>query len=120
MNKTDKKKFTSLCEKWGWEATYDGEDNWTIRKFSPEGEDWTISLSGSTISELADDLNNYYESLDPEEHAAEIYNAKHSGSEDARRFYADAPDSLRALLEDAEDMQSEVHALCEALYRACE
>lgn len=120
MNKTDKKKLASLCEKWGWDATYDGKDNWTISRYSNAGEDWPISLTGSTLQELADDLNGYYENFDPEEHAAEIYCAKHSGDPNKESFYADAPDSLRALLEDAEDMQSEVYALCEAIYRACE
>lgn len=110
-------KFTNICNEHGWRLIVDGRDEFTVEKWSPAGEDWPISLSGSTLCEVAADLDQYIQNYDPEEHASEILVAKRSGSEDARRFYAAAPDSLRELLDDAECMKRECEELRDALYK---
>lgn len=84
---------------------YDYEEKggcYELEAWSPEGEDIIIILRGSTLAELAHDAYEAWADFDADEHAAEIYTAKHSGNEDAQRFYAAAPDSLRDLLKDAE------------------
>lgn len=84
-------------------SVYDcGGGSFEFSTYSPAGENVIISLDGSTLAELAKDARSAAEAFDAEEHAAEILVKKRSGTEDERRFYAAAPDSLRDLLEDAE------------------
>ena len=86
-----------------------------LEAWSPAGEDVIISLCGDTIEELAHDAQEAWDGFDPEEHAAEILVAKRAGDENARRFYAAAPDSLRDLLEDAEAIDAMYKGVCESL-----
>ena len=84
-------------------SVYDcGGGSFEISTYSPAGENVIINLDGSTLAELAKDARSAAEAFDAEEHAAEILVKKRSGTENERRFYAAAPDSLRDLLEDAE------------------
>ena len=84
-------------------SVYDcGGGSFEISTYSPAGENMIISLDGSTLAELANDIQEARENFDAEEHAAQILVAKRAGTKEAKRFYAAAPDSLRDLLEDAE------------------
>ena len=123
MNKSHHKRFRAICEENGWKsvrdgATTDGTSQWTIEKWSPAGEDWPISLEGDTLRELADDLAAYIRDYEPEEHAGEIFLAKRKGDANTRRFYADAPDSLKDLLADAYAMRGECEKLWTAIHIA--
>ena len=97
-----------------------GGGSFEISTYPPAGENVLISLDGSTLAELANDARNAAEAFDAEEHAARILTAKRSGTENERRFYADAPDSLRDLLEDAEEIAKLHKALFQALKTAAE
>jgi hypothetical protein len=101
-------------------SVYDcnGGGSFEISTYSPAGENVIISLDGSTLAELAADVRNAAEAFDAEEHAAIILVAKRSGTADERRFYADAPDSLRELLEDAEAIKALYESLAAALCNA--
>ena len=86
-----------------WNLYYSfGDSSPEISTYSPAGENVLICLNGSTLAELANDAREAREDFNPEEHAVQILTAKRSGTENERRFYAAAPDSLRDLLEDAE------------------
>lgn len=81
-----------------------------IESWSPEGEDVIITLRGATLAQLAADAREAWECFDAEEHAAEILVAKRTGTAEQQRYYAGAPDGLRDLLADAEEIKS-MHGL---------
>lgn len=81
-----------------------------IESWSPEGEDVIITLRGATLAQLAADAKEAWENFDAEEHAAEILVAKREGTAEQQRYYAGAPDSMRDLLADAEEIKS-MHGL---------
>ena len=89
-----------------------------ISTYSPAGENVLITIRGATFDALANDAKEARECFDAEEHAAQILTAKRTGDENARRFYASAPDSLRALLEDAEAIDGMYVKLISALEKA--
>ena len=102
-------------------SVYDcGDGSFELSTYSPVGENVIINLYGSTLAELANDARQAAEAFDAEEHAARILTAKRSGTENERRFYAAAPDSLRDLLEDAEEIAKLHKALFQALKTAAE
>lgn len=103
-----------------WSVYDSGDGLFELSTYSPAGENVIINLFGLTLAELANDARNAAEAFDAEEHAAQILVAKRSGTENERRFYAAAPDSLRDLLEDAEEIAKLHKALFQALKTAAE
>lgn len=101
-----------------WRIMPCGDYCWEVENWSPSGEDVIITLRGKTLGELAHDAEEAWECFDADEHAAEILTAKRSGDENARRFYAAAPDSLRDLLKDAEAIDAMYKAVYETLSAA--
>lgn len=100
-------------------SVYDcGGGSFEFSTYSPAGENVIINLDGSTLAELANDARQAPEAFDAEEHAARILIAKRAGTEQARRFYAAAPDSLHDLLEDAEAIKALHESLAAALRAA--
>jgi len=89
-----------------------------IETWSPAGEDVIITIRGATLVDLWRDAMEATEAFDAEEHAAQILIAKRTGDENAKRFYAAAPDGLRALLEDAEAIVKLHKALVNELQKA--
>lgn len=100
---TDKQR--KICEDLGWEV-YETEDDIEFRKYSSLGEDFSFSVSANKFLE---DLCDYYEAFDPEEHAAMWHNARHCT--------AGVPQSLRALLDDAIEIDGMLEDLCIELSR---
>lgn len=88
--------------------------------YSPAGENVIFTLWGDGLPTLAADAREAWENFDAEEHAAEILIEKRTGDGDVRRFYAAAPDSLRALLEDAEAIKAMYGRVADALEAAAE
>ncbi len=78
-----------------------GDCLYEIYRHSPDGEEVLMTIQGSTLGEMSDSAFAYYDDFDADDHAAEIYHAKHHGTESERRFYASAPDDLEALMKDA-------------------
>lgn len=100
---TDKQR--KICEDLGWEA-YETEDDIELRKCSSLGEDFGFSVKADKFLE---DLRDYYEDFDPEEHAAMWYNARNN--------VGGVPQSLRALLDDAIEIDGMLENLCIELSR---
>ena len=100
---TDKQR--KICEDLGWEV-YETEDDIELRKCSSLGEDFGFSVKADKFLE---DLRDYYEYFDPEEHAAMWYNARHN--------VRGVPQSLRALLDDAIEIDGMLENLCIELSR---
>lgn len=98
-------KQRKICEDLGWEV-YETEDDIELRKCSSLGEDFGFSVKADKFLE---DLRDYYEDFDPEEHAATWYNAKNN--------VRGVPQSLRALLDDAIEIDGMLENLCIELSR---
>lgn len=94
------------------------DDSCDVEFWSPVGEDCPVGLNGKTLRELADDAKKAYEAFDPEDHAAQIYHAKHYGSEEDKRFYAGEPERLHDLLEDAESIKESYRDIWQKLEAA--
>lgn len=89
-----------------------------VETHSPSGEDVIVSLQGDSLDDMSRFVKEYYEDFDPDDHAAQIYHAKHYGSEDEQRFYASAPGDLQALIEDANWIDGAIKEVADALYDA--
>jgi hypothetical protein len=101
-----------------WSVSGSPAEGWDFECYSPQGEDVIFSVTGRTMREIAEDARQGAEAFDAEEHAAAILIAKRTGEEDMRRYYASAPDSLRALLEDADWIDAAQAALASELEKA--
>lgn len=100
-----------------WEVSSYGDGGFELSSYSPAGENILMSLVGDTLDDMARFAESYYNDFDPQDHAAKIYHAKHYGTADEQRFYASAPEDLKDLIEDAEDIDNMYYsvylALCE-------
>ena len=78
----------------GWDVYCDGDGSVELYQFSPAGEDFGFTVSESNLIE---DVKDYAESFDSEEHAAMWYDAKQRGIR--------CVPSLHELVEDADAIQ---------------
>ena len=103
-----------------WEVSSCGDGDFELSSYSPAGENIVMSLDGDTFDEMARFAEGYYNDFDPQDHAAQIYHAKHYGTEDDQRFYAGAPDDLEDLLEDAKAIDEMYYSVYQKLCKAYE
>lgn len=108
-----KEDLEKLLPDWNVSDFQDG--SFDLSRYSPEGEDVFVSIRGDTYGELHSKAKDEYERFDPEDHAAQIYHVKHYGSEEERRYFAPAPDSLQDLLEDAKAIKEMLRELAKVL-----
>ena len=101
-----------------WHVYAEADDMFELSRHSPLGEEILLDVQGKTLDELADSAFQYYDDFDADDHASEIYHAKHHGDENARRFYASAPDDLGMLLKDARDIDNMYYEVGDKLRQA--
>lgn len=101
----------------GWKVYVSGDDV-ELTRHSPAGEEVCVSLTLDTAAEMAKQASAYYNYFDPDDHAAQIYHAKHYGSDDQQRFFTGAPDSLEDLVADAHAIDNLYYKIYEALNNA--
>ena len=77
-----------------------------VEWFSPAGEDVIAALHGNSLRELTNAAMTVWADFDPDDHACQIYHAKHYGSLEDKRFYSRAPATLDELREDANCIKS--------------
>ena len=99
-------------------SLYGDKGSFEISTYSPAGENVIIAIEGTTLSELEESAREAWEWFDAEKHAAKILIAKRAGTKEEKRFFASAPDSLKALLEDANAIDRVYQTLYAALQRA--
>ena len=118
MAKITKETMEKLFPDWHVsECNYDNyEKGFEFSMHSPAGEEFLIDVCGETFCDMARNVEDYYNGFDADDHAAQIYHAKHYGSEDEQRFYASAPDSLQDLIEDARWIDSRIWDVREVLW----
>lgn len=90
-----KQELFDLIENQGWKI-YDNSDQGYIdlENYSPAGEDLYVTIQGESLCEIAQDLQQYAQNFNAEEHAAGWY-GRNNGE----------PSSLRTLLADADEIQ---------------
>lgn len=116
MAKVTKERLESILP--DWEVSSCGDGDFELSSYSPAGENIVMSLDGDTLDEMARFAESYYNDFDPQDHAAQIYHAKHYGSADEQRFYAGAPEDLEDLIADAKEIDEMYYAVYQALYSA--
>lgn len=98
--KANIKNLLAYIESLGWNVYCDG-DGWVeLSQFSSAGEDFSFTVSENNLIE---DVKDYAESFDSEEHAAMWYDAGQSGVRGVPSF----PE----LVEDAESIQEMLNEL---------
>lgn len=103
-----------------WEVSSYGDGGFELSSYSPAGENVIMSLAGDTLDEMARFAESYYNDFDPQDHAAQIYHAKHYGTECEQEFYAGAPSDLEDLLEDAKAIDEMYYSVFQKLCKAYE
>ena len=101
-----------------YKLSFDDGNSLELEFWSPAGEDMPITLSGDNLRELVKDAEKQWEDFDADDHAAQIYHAKHYGSDEMKRFYAGAPDSLEDLVEDAKAIKATYKDIFDRLDKA--
>lgn len=91
--------ITDICEKFGWSVTEESDNCLYISKYSRAGEDFGFSVSKE---DAIKEIIQYADDFDVDEHV---------------KMWIDgpgAPTSIRALLEDAEDIEQDLDELADA------
>lgn len=97
---TNLENLFAYIETLGWDVYCDGDGSVELYQFSPAGEDFGFTVSESNLIE---DVKDYAESFDSEEHAAMWYDAGQSGVRGVP--------SLHELVEDADAIQEMLNDL---------
>ena len=92
----------AVCEDLGWTVREYDSGTAELSQYSPAGEDFSFAVRCACIAE---DVRDYYEDFDSEEHAAMWYGGP------------GAP-NLHTLLEDAEDLEEMLEDLAVSLEQA--
>ena len=99
-----------IIEDQGWsihECTFVGDKkSYEFEQYSPAGEDFIFAVEAETPEELVESIQEYYDSFDPDEHAAMWI--EHRGERGC-------PSSIRALIDDAEAIDGMLRDLATAL-----
>lgn len=104
MTEKLKSLLVSKAEELGWKVNID-ENFWEFQKYSPAGEDFWLSISGEDV---VDELLEYYEEFDTEDHVMGLMEAKKNG-------FRGVP-SLKELVEDADAIEKMIEELYDALH----
>lgn len=95
-----------VANEWGWRmyvaGEVDGEMSIDFSQYSNAGEDFWFSASGHTPQELANDVMEYARDFSLDEHVRSVMDMR------------GAP-GLRELLDDAEEIETNLEALADAL-----
>lgn len=100
-----RKKYQDACEKLGWSLTDEGDGSIRVSQYSPEEEDFSISVSADNFVK---DVRDQYEGFDVDEHVEMWLEARRNG-------VRGVPTSIRALVEDAEAIDSMLEKLADTL-----
>jgi len=97
--------YRDVFDDLGWNVTEYG-DYIEIQKYSPAGEDFLITISKDNF---VDELVNYYNNFEPEDHAADFYIAGRNG------LIKGVP-NLHVLLQDADEIDKMLELLIIKLF----
>jgi len=92
------------AEELGWSLYIDDNGGWEFGKYSPAGEDFYFYANGEDIVK---EVYEYYEGFDPDEHAKMWV--------EAQGRVPGVPNSIRTLIDDAEEIDEMLMELAYAL-----
>lgn len=104
MNDKLRRLIEDKANELGWSVSRDDEDGWEFSKNSPAGEDFSFYVGDGDIVK---EVYEYYEGFDPDEHAKMWI--------EAQGRVAGVPNSIRTLIDDAEDIDEMLKELADAL-----
>lgn len=99
--------YRDICERLDWSVTDTGDGNIELEKYSPAGEDFSITVGEEGF---VDNVKAYAASFDKDEHIEMWISARRSGTRGVP--------SARELVEDAEDIDKMLQELAAALQEA--
>ena len=106
-------KLYEIIESNGFSVSSDGDCFTELEFYSDKGEDVIITVQhDNTERGFIEGLYEWWEDFDPEEHAVSWYNVKDT-------VYG-VPQSIRALLDDADSIDENVEKLLNDLYKYIE
>ena len=97
------KKIREIIENLDW-SIYENEQGVELEKYSPAGEDFVFYVDKEDFIE---NVIDYADNFDPDEHAKMWVENMHS--------VAGVPQSIRTLIQDADDIQAMLYELAEAI-----
>lgn len=104
MDKRKLNKIKKIVQDLGWNMVVYDDRTVEFQAFSPLGEDFVFYVDKNSLIE---DVKDYYLNFDPEEHAVDWYNNRNSVN--------GVPDSIRALLSDADEIDKMLEKLSDSL-----
>lgn len=104
MDRKLKDLLVSEAEKLEWRVLI-SENCWEFQKYSPAGEDFWFGVNGDDV---VDEILEYYETFDTEDHVMGLMEAKRNG-------FSGVP-SLKELVEDADAIEKMIEELYNALH----
>lgn len=107
MTKNEINKIKKVAEKLSWNVKINGEDI-LFSQFSPAGQDFNIEISASSIEELSETLNEYYENYDVSEETYLWLDESGHGRNGA-------PYDMKDVYEDMEACEEMMKILCDEI-----
>ena len=104
MNGRLKELLVSTAKELDWKVEID-EHCWEFQKYSPAGEDFWFGVNGDDV---VDEVLEYYETFDTEDHVMGLMEAKKNGLSGVPR--------LKELVEDADSIEKMIEDLYDALH----
>lgn len=104
MNGRLKELLVSKAKELDWKVEID-EHCWEFQKYSPAGEDFWFGVNGDDV---VDEVLEYYETFDTEDHVMGLMEAKKNGLSGVPR--------LKELVEDADSIEKMIEDLYDALH----
>ena len=100
-------RYRDICERLGGRVMDDGDGNIELEKYSPAGEDFIITVGAENFVE---NVKEYAAHFDQDEHIEMWVEARRSGTRGVP--------SIKELVKDAEDIDTMLKELAEALFTA--
>lgn len=95
-----------VAEELGWYVSVES-NYFEFEKYSSAGEDFIFSIIATSLKQLQENLKEFYETFDREDHVFKLLEAKRSG-------FAGVPD-LDTLVEDSKDIENMLEELAEKI-----
>ena len=97
-------KIIDIAEELDWRVSVES-NCFEFEKYSPAGEDFIFSIIATSLRKFQENLKEFHETFDREDHVFELLEAK-------RRGFAGVPD-LDTLVEDSKDIENMLKELAE-------
>ena len=98
--------YLNICEEREW-SVYEDEFGWELSRHTPAGEDFSFYVAKK--DGIVEGVREYATYFDPDEHAEVLVRCRGMNG---------VPESIREIIDDAEEIQNMLEELSEALQEA--